>query len=89
MSLAVLVARVPDDLPREGEQLVAAGQHGGHQAADLRGSFIHGHLPQKLNRYSNHRSKNVNFLITNKSHIEINNCIFFSHDAYTILLLTV
>ena len=44
MSFTVLVARVPDDLPGEGEQLVPPGQHGGHQAADLGGRLVYRNL---------------------------------------------
>ena len=46
MPLAVLVARVPDDLPGEGEQLVPPGEHGRHQAADLGGRLVHRNLTE-------------------------------------------
>ena len=44
MSFAVLVARVPDHLPGEGEQLVPPREHGGHQATDLGGRLIYRNL---------------------------------------------
>ncbi len=48
VSLAVLVAGVPDDLPGEGEELVTPGEHRGNQPADLRRRLVHRHLHSKV-----------------------------------------
>jgi hypothetical protein len=41
MSLAVLVARIPDHLSGEREELVPSGQHGRYQPTDLRCCLVH------------------------------------------------
>lgn len=46
VTLAVLVARVPDDLTGQREKLVPAGQEGRHHGAELSRSLIHRNLKQ-------------------------------------------
>ena len=44
MSLAVLVPGVPDDLAREGEELVSAGEEVWHHETHLSRRLIYAHL---------------------------------------------
>ena len=55
VSLAVLVPRVPDDLPGQGKELVPPGEHGRGQTADLGGRLVHRHLTRLKRQLSNRK----------------------------------